>query len=105
MATHGSTGGAPWNGGPRGLKIPFKLLLQRFCCVRGSSARCKEIGLKIENMEDDQKLQDAILTLHHACVHTLMHTPAYKIIENQNGTAFIRTVQSVQIILGMIPRQ
>jgi ATP-dependent protease ClpP protease subunit len=62
-----------------------------------SMSRCKEIGLKIESMEENQDLQDAILTLHHAIIHTLMHTPAYKIIENQNGTALIRTSQ-IQLI-------
>lgn len=60
-----------------------------------SASKCKEIGLKIENLEDNQKLQDAILTVHHACIHTLSATPAFKIIENQNETAFIQTAQIV----------
>ncbi|PKL69822.1 MAG: serine protease [Methanomicrobiales archaeon HGW-Methanomicrobiales-1] len=58
-----------------------------------SSAKCKEIGLNIEDMETDQVLQDAILSVHHACIHTLTSTPAFKIIENQNGQAFIRIAQ------------
>ncbi len=52
---------------------------------------CKNIGLKIETMEDDQKLQDAILSVHHATIHTLSATGAIKIIENQMGKAFIQT--------------
>jgi len=62
-----------------------------------SSSRCKEIGLKIEDMEENDDLQDAILTLHHACIHTLTATPAIKIIENHNGKAFVlhQIVQAV----------
>lgn len=60
-----------------------------------SASKCKEIGLNIEILEDNQDLQDAVLSIHHACIHTLSSTGAYKIIENQNGTAFIRTVQVV----------
>jgi hypothetical protein len=58
-----------------------------------SSDKCKEIGLTIEEMEKDQVFQDAILSVHHACIHTLTSTPAFKIIENQNGQAFIRIAQ------------
>ncbi len=58
-----------------------------------SASKCQEIGLKIEMLEDDQKLQDAVLTVHHACIHTLSATPAFKIIENHTGTAFIQTAQ------------
>jgi ATP-dependent protease ClpP protease subunit len=31
-----------------------------------SVSKCKEIGLNVESMEDNQGLQDAILTVHHA---------------------------------------
>jgi len=60
-----------------------------------SASKCKEIGLKIEMLEESQELQDAVLTVHHACIHTLSGTPAFKIIENHNGTAFIQTAQIV----------
>ena len=51
----------------------------------------KDIGLKIESMEDDcdDKLQDLILTVHHCFMHTFAHTPAIKIIENHKGTALV----------------
>lgn len=51
--------------------------------------RLKELGVKVVNLEQDPKLQDAVLTVHHACVHTLQQTAALKIIENQNSVAFI----------------
>jgi len=51
--------------------------------------RCREIGLKISMLEDNQELQEAVLTVHHAFIHTLSSTAACKIIENQNGVAFV----------------
>lgn len=57
--------------------------------------KCKEIGLKVVPLEKDGKLQDAVLSVHHACIHTLGTTSAFKIIENQNGTAFIQQAQQV----------
>lgn len=62
-----------------------------------SADKCKSIGLKINLIEDDQELQEAILSVHHAVIHTLGETPAFKIIENQNGVAFIQVAQTVVI--------
>lgn len=50
---------------------------------------CKSIGLKVVSMEDDNDLQDAILSVHHAYMLTLSSTDVVKIIENQNGKAVI----------------
>lgn len=52
-----------------------------------------EIGLKVSKLEDDAKLQDLVLTVHHACVQTFHDTQAFKIIENHKGVAFIRQVK------------
>lgn len=54
-----------------------------------SAEKCKEIGLEVSMLEDDQKLQENVLTVHHATMQTLSNTPAFKIIENHNGQAFI----------------
>jgi len=62
-----------------------------------SASKCREMGLKIEMLEDDQELQDAVLTVHHACIHTLSSTGAFKIIENHLGTAFIQMAKRVTI--------
>lgn len=51
---------------------------------------CRNAGLKIENLEDDQKLQDLILTIHHCFMHTLSNTQAFKIIENQLGRMMVK---------------
>lgn len=53
-----------------------------------------ETELNVTALEADDDLQDAVLTVHHACIHTLTQTAAYKIIENQNEIAFIQTIQS-----------
>ncbi len=60
-----------------------------------SAEKCKELGLKIEMMEEDQELQDLVLTVHHCFIHTLSGTPAFKIIENNKGTALVQSMQSM----------
>jgi hypothetical protein len=57
-----------------------------------SMKRAGELGIKVVKLEDDPRLQDAVLSVHHACIHTLTSTPAIKIIENQKGTAFIPSI-------------
>ena len=62
-----------------------------------SASKCKEIGLKVFDLESDQKLQERVLSVHHIYYHTLSSTPAFKIIENQNGMAFIMQAQQVMV--------
>ena len=50
---------------------------------------CRRAGLKIESLERNQDLQDAVLSLHHVCMLTFEQTPACKIIENHDGTSVI----------------
>ena len=46
----------------------------------------RKIGLKVVELEKDQKLQDLVLTVHHACMHTFAQaTTLQKIVENHNG--------------------
>jgi len=59
--------------------------------------QAKEMGLKIENLEDDDDLQDLVLSVFHATTHTFDGTPAVKIIENQFGRAFIKHHQKIVI--------
>lgn len=66
-----------------------------------SAKKCSEIGLNVRLLEDDHDLQEAVLSVHHACIHTLGATPAYKIIENHKGVVFIQIAQSV-IVQGPI---
>ena len=63
-----------------------------------SATRCKKLGLKIVDLEDGQRLQDAVLSLHHACMLTFDTTPALKLIENHKGTAFIKSMPAAAIM-------
>lgn len=54
-----------------------------------SAQKALDLGIKVEMLEDQQDLQEAVLSVHHACVQTVTETPAFKIIENHNGVAFI----------------
>ena len=57
----------------------------------------KRLGLKIISLESDHTLQEAVLTVHHACIHTLRSTGAIKIIENHHGVATIDSIQTIQL--------
>jgi ATP-dependent protease ClpP protease subunit len=57
--------------------------------------KCKEIGLKVLSLEDDQIFQDKVLSLHHSCMITFSATGAFKIIENHRGKAFVKLQQQV----------
>ncbi len=50
----------------------------------------REMGLIVEELENDQKLQDLVLSVFHATTITFDKTPAVKIIENHEGRAFIK---------------
>jgi ClpP class serine protease len=55
---------------------------------------CKKMGLKIEELETDKKLQDLVLTVHHCYVHVFMNLPAYKMTENHKGIAIVKNIKS-----------
>lgn len=52
-------------------------------------SECINAGLKIVPLEKDQKLQDLVLTVHHAYMHTFANTVAVKIVENHKGVAVV----------------
>jgi Periplasmic serine proteases (ClpP class) len=51
-------------------------------------------GLIIKRMEEDDELQDAVLTVHHCYMHTFAGSPAIKITENHLGRAVVNTAQA-----------
>jgi ClpP class serine protease len=61
-----------------------------------SKKECEDVGLNITSLEDDNDLQDAVLTTHHVFMHTFSNTNAVKIIENHNGIAYVE--QSVPVM-------
>ncbi len=50
----------------------------------------KILGDRVKKLEDDQALQEAVLTVHHMSMITLGQTSCYKLIENHNGRALIQ---------------
>jgi ATP-dependent protease ClpP protease subunit len=54
-----------------------------------SKQQCLDMGVEVVNIEDDNELQDLILTIHHSFMHTFSNSRATKIVENQLGIAYI----------------
>ena len=57
---------------------------------------CMENGLNIKLMEDDDALQDLILSVHHSFMITFQQTSAVKIISNNQNKSFISSVGGKQ---------
>ena len=55
-----------------------------------SKEQCKAVGLKIIDMEENQHLQDMILSLHHCYMIYLEQTIVTKIVENNIGGCVMR---------------
>lgn len=51
--------------------------------------KCRDIGLTVTQLEDDQEFQEKVLSLHHASMLTLEGTSSVKIIENFNNSYII----------------
>lgn len=54
-------------------------------------------GVIVSNLEDDQELQDLVLSVLHATTHTFHGTGAVKIIENHLGKAFLKQMQRMRV--------
>lgn len=54
-----------------------------------SSDKAKQIGLVISMMEDDNDLQDKILTVHHSFMLAMLNSNIVKIMESDAGKMFI----------------
>lgn len=57
-----------------------------------SMESCQKMGLNVVSLEEDDELQEAVLSVHHACSLTLAGHSVIKLIENHEGTAFIKIV-------------
>jgi hypothetical protein len=60
------------------------------------------LGLVIDDLEDDPALQDAVLSVHHATMHTLTMSGTAKIIENHLGRAFVNMAQQIPFSFGPV---
>lgn len=50
---------------------------------------CANMGLIVEKLENDQELQECVLSVHHSFIITIDHSPVTKIIENSLGTRYL----------------
>lgn len=50
--------------------------------------KCRDMGLKVVAIEDDQELQEDILSVHHSFVASFARTGAIKIIQNAAGATW-----------------
>jgi hypothetical protein len=48
-----------------------------------------DMGLTICKLEENHKLQDLVLTIHHSFMHTYSNSNAIKIVENHAGNAIV----------------
>lgn len=55
-----------------------------------SMQEAEDMGLKITHLEDDQKLQDLVLSVYHATSITFDKKTVTKIIENHLGKAYVK---------------
>jgi len=49
----------------------------------------RSFGLTVLDLEEDAAVNDAVLAVHHATMLTFMRTDALKIVECQNGEAYV----------------
>ncbi len=54
-------------------------------------------GLNVTRLEDDQALQDLVLSVHHAVRHTFNDTGTTKLIENHHGRAYIEMLRPMVV--------
>ena len=59
--------------------------------------------LNIKDLEDDQNVQDSVLSVYHAATHTFNGTGVVKIIENHMGRCFLKTSASGILQLALPP--
>ena len=63
--------------------------------------QAREQGVSIEDLEADQGLQDAVLSVHHAAMHTVSGA-AVKIVENHLGRTFAKVTQQLVVQMPMM---
>ena len=59
-----------------------------------SKEDCRDAGLNIKDLEENQELQDAVLSLHHCYMILCDIMPVVKIVMNQKGRIYIQTKEN-----------
>lgn len=61
----------------------------------------RAVGVHVEDLETDPRLQDLVLSVHHATMHTFAGTACLKLIENQMGRGYVEiSAQAIPLALG-----
>jgi hypothetical protein len=63
----------------------------------------RSAGIIIDDLEADQRLQDSVLSVHHACLYSMIGGGIIKIIENNLGRGFYTVPQQVQMFQFPLP--
>lgn len=65
----------------------------------------REQGIVIDDLEDDEDLQDLVLSAFHATPITFNQSPAVQLIENHLGRRLMKSIQmqQIQIPFGVPP--
>ena len=58
--------------------------------------QCQKLGLRIVFLEEDSQLQDAVLSVHHACIYALGGAQIVKMIENHLGKTHAMVIQATR---------
>ncbi|GAB4327395.1 MAG: S49 family peptidase [Calditrichia bacterium] len=64
---------------------------------RISKERARETGVKVEDLENDQELQDAVLTAYHLMTIAFEKSPAAKVIESSHDRRWIKNYLGPQV--------
>jgi Serine dehydrogenase proteinase len=70
--------------------------------IRIEELRANVPALRIAALEEDQSLQDAVLSIYHALDLTF-RGPAIKVVENQLGRRKVRAIQVQQVVMQAVP--
>ena len=54
-------------------------------------SECRKAGLQIQDLEDNQDLQEAVLSLHHCLMILMDIAPILKFVTNQEGRLYLQT--------------
>jgi len=60
-----------------------------------------EVGVNVTPLENEGDLQDAVLSVHHATMHTFSGTLSTKLVENHHGRAWVH--RTGQIVVQPVP--
>jgi len=64
--------------------------------------QARAVGTVIEDLEENQALQDAVLSVHHSVMHTFQG-PVIKLVENHLGRAYVKVVAQMIVPMPMMP--